>query len=862
MAVRRSPSNEPLPVHSRRHIQPQKQQKYSAAPSLASIPNPKTSSPEIFHYISPDSDPSSPPRSPPLPPKPRPGPSSFPHSRSGSSSGYDTTTTNTTSSLPYRKGRSITTALSPERNLPTSRKSSPGAELRQLDVKRLMSKPASPSNTFSPHSLPTSPGRSSYELPSPAMSPPRSRLREQPSFSSRTHVSRLDPPQRPTTAPIEPRASHNLRERERSRTRSVFDRHEIIQHISTPITIPRNTTPVLTPATTTSSSSTAPRRPPPLTPAASVAMAYRASEKRREQLAAEASPGTFDIDLPRPTSPARMPEQTTGPAIVEPEDDPISYKSPLAFAQTLTRKASQKFKRPRTASGTEASDRPSRSRDGSVDSRRDHFNRPVLRISTDQSTDVATPVPTAMLTGTTDRGVHTNSGWPTEDNRFDTFGRTPNRKETKAADASSPSSSLWKLVKRISSSALRDKSLAQSFDSSTAPPVPPLPSSIRPDSEISPAPTRSSTVSSKQDSKQRAKPQYISTPGLSRPRRPSTTTLSSSPISSDIASSRFFVNNLSSARSSSSSYGEELVPPVPSVGAGHEQPRRQKSAPATYDEKPKLPPSNLNIHDTPISHHNSLSSKNSSHSSNFNTISNRTIRNVAHERESITPPERKGDESPTMPTFSTSARINDFSGETPLSRTPFLETTGVRPANPKPYPVSSEPSLKVTGAGNQDNSLKNPPVPRRDPRRPSTLPGGANTPRGFTVPAVLTIEGGTNAQRAFNRSPSPPSPPFPDGLSPRTLALNDQRAVFNPNASGRRESHFASPQARSLSVDASKTAVSPRFRKLDAPVKTLSEREKNDRWNELLMRSDLAGGTLHASTSTGGLLSDEASDLL
>ena len=147
----------------------------------------------------------------------------------------------------------------------------------------------------------------------------------------------------------------------------------------------------------------------------------------------------------------------------------------------------------------------------------------------------------------------------------------------------SPSRGFWKLVKKFSVSGLREKNQA---NSDHLPPVPPLPSHFTNDpfhtpidssfinnavslSALSSSPT---TLVDKSTLFQSTTPaaQYRTKLSHSAPHsppsqsttgpRPSTTTRSSSP-SSDVASSRFF--NRQSARSSTSSLGEESIPLPP-----------------------------------------------------------------------------------------------------------------------------------------------------------------------------------------------------------------------------------------------------------------------------------------------------------
>jgi hypothetical protein len=165
------------------------------------------------------------------------------------------------------------------------------------------------------------------------------------------------------------------------------------------------------------------------------------------------------------------------------------------------------------------------------------------------------------------------------------------KKLTEVPAGDSPTRRLWKLVKKVSVSGLREKNQS---DSDYPPPVPLLPSDISNDQHCTQSHSSlivnglKKAVSASTLASSRTKPfdnMYKTTlvpstpPSTSAQRhtkspsaphsppsqppagpRPSTTTRSSSP-SSDVASSRFF--NRQSARSSTSSLGEEAIPLPP-----------------------------------------------------------------------------------------------------------------------------------------------------------------------------------------------------------------------------------------------------------------------------------------------------------
>ncbi|KAG1841221.1 hypothetical protein DFJ58DRAFT_76279 [Suillus subalutaceus] len=127
-------------------------------------------------------------------------------------------------------------------------------------------------------------------------------------------------------------------------------------------------------------------------------------------------------------------------------------------------------------------------------------------------------------------------------------------------------SKIWKLMKRISTGALRERFQADT----AAPPVPAIPKEL-----LNTPPPRSQTVykdaqATSQKPYSASMPKNIAGSGP----RPSMATSSSSPNSSEMASASFF--HMSHSRGSSvSSYGEETVPGYPSMGDRHIVPPRE-----------------------------------------------------------------------------------------------------------------------------------------------------------------------------------------------------------------------------------------------------------------------------------------------
>ncbi|TCD69088.1 hypothetical protein EIP91_008730 [Steccherinum ochraceum] len=416
-------------------------------------------------------------------------------------------------------------------------------------------------------------------------------------------------------------------------------------------------------------------------------------------------------------------------------------------------------------------------------------------------------------------------------------------------DEPSPSGSkLWKLMKRISTGGLRDKYQA-SHRASSPPPVPALPKDILPSRltlDIQQAPSdelvgesgillsrfmqsrssmsgvRPSTAPS-----QRA-PLRSETDPKSRPStgnktdpRPSTTTRSSSPMSSDIASTRFFQKTHSN-RSSTTSYGEEL-PPLPGSSQG-----------VVPVSKHILPPSELyrmdHDHDdshpsTPVSmsRRKPARSRSVPDDPNFLTspIEDRPSlpfppRRI-HQSHSVSAKASYSPPSPTIPAFTISGAVNNFPAPPALS----LSMSEFGMASPSDSPRSAPPSR-----------------PRKSSRR--SPPSGDSSPS----PASTTK----------------PSPVLPSVRTPILPSLSidvfsRSRRSISTSSRSLPHQHHAAPVSPSPSSPSTFTSKSPlTFRDMESPRTALSEREKVAKWDDLLERSAKAGGTLHLGET--GLMSD------
>lgn len=433
------------------------------------------------------------------------------------------------------------------------------------------------------------------------------------------------------------------------------------------------------------------------------------------------------------------------------------------------------------------------------------------------------------------------------------FGKVGKAQKSETLPSSSGGNKIWRLVKRISTSGLREK-YHPSLDK--PPPVPALPRNYisSPNQSLHKQPSNissaghSPTVLSRFTPSLSNSPHSISRtpsttanvppttpPVASAPHaqgRPSTTTRSSSPISSDVASEHFF-QGTQSARSSTSSYGDEVPPPLPKPPLGqhiippselngllqedyaqipritakvfHGMPSVDRQgdgdwtiAPSPSVELPSLP-------FPPRRPHTSSGLVGRGHTSIRDEPALKL--NTQQNKEEFLP------ESPSIPAFSTIDAINTFSPKTPPSKT---------------SPDSANPSIAVPLT-----SLPPPPRPMRtlrksSPQRMSPLPSPVHEPMGRK-----------SESQAHNRCSSSAVSYASTARPRRQSALDEPSGWGSPG--GRRST-------------SSRPAV---FRELGSEKQALSEREKAEKWDDLLMRSAQAGGTLHIGGGEDHLMSDE-----
>ncbi|KII87070.1 hypothetical protein PLICRDRAFT_55107 [Plicaturopsis crispa FD-325 SS-3] len=382
---------------------------------------------------------------------------------------------------------------------------------------------------------------------------------------------------------------------------------------------------------------------------------------------------------------------------------------------------------------------------------------------------------------------------------------------------------LWKLMKRISTGGMRER-----YQSSTShdapPPVPALPKGIIARDPESPGmisrfiqsrPSMTSTSVSVQP-----KAKLVSGPASAGGNRPSTTTRSSSPGSSDVASSRFF-HRSHSTRSSSSSYGEELIPPMPSNAhlAQHIlSPTELHRLHRDYD----VPQSKTSPSKSAIRMPKRATTAPGNWTSPSPMVERPSLpfpprRQTSDKRASISSQESSC--SPILPSFSIVDAVNTFE-----PRRPSMGSKERLPGPSEPGPSDRRPSLTVI-VPNSDFGGENPSPPPRPRKSSRRVPPPTLTP-----------------------SRTPPQTPLlkvaPEGSPP------DKRKSSGTHSSSstarQQHRHTRSSSFGPSSSQASKSPLTFREMGSAAPrAAPLTEKEKSERWDDLLERSARAGGTIH-----------------
>ncbi|KAF7317869.1 hypothetical protein MKEN_00874800 [Mycena kentingensis (nom. inval.)] len=428
------------------------------------------------------------------------------------------------------------------------------------------------------------------------------------------------------------------------------------------------------------------------------------------------------------------------------------------------------------------------------------------------------------------------------------FANEPRSRRSEPALASGGGSKIWKLMKRISTGGLKEK-----YDrggSRTLPPLPPMPGMPVPpvprlpkEHTLETRPAMSSDGHSEEPGvltrfmqsrtsmsattrpnaagsaiprpSARSLPMPPPIPASQSQPRTSTATRSSSPVSSsENASSKYFHKTTSSGRSSTSSFGEESAPPLPNqpnilVGKHIVPPSELYKLEVDGDFKPSsLDDKKLSI--KPMAF--------------FGTRTPDDWRIVATPAEEHAPmslphpprripsanatsKERRTSDTPSIPEFSTAAPINAFTPrKSPVS------------------PVSDRPRV--------ENLLASLGPLVAPPRRSTS----STTERARSFGARDDTFGRQN----WRTSSAPTTNNEKNNEKPTSEKLSKRK-----------------PPNRAMSVP--RTPQEPvTFREMTQKAAQLTEKEKADKWEDLLERSNRAGGTIHLGTSDH-LASDDVS---
>ncbi|CDO72076.1 hypothetical protein BN946_scf184962.g19 [Trametes cinnabarina] len=290
--------------------------------------------------------------------------------------------------------------------------------------------------------------------------------------------------------------------------------------------------------------------------------------------------------------------------------------------------------------------------------------------------------------------------------------------------------------------------------------------------------------------------------------RPSTTTRSSSPVSSEMASSGFNHNHTPSTRSSFSSLGEEIPPMPKNVGQYILSPGELSRMTKGPDGAPSTPSKRVR------------SSR--SHSVHVESPARRSSPDDIPVPSLPLPPRRMTHEGCGGSPLSSSFSGEDISLPPGSSHAPLLAEFGIQEPPPRPKRSSrrAPPSHVQLPPRSQSMSAPMPQSPMT-PRGPPSVRVDVNVTRRPSTGALSYAS--TTRQASAHSSASPSSGPS-NAASPSS----------------------ATSQKRSPLM----------FRELESPRQKLSEREKAAKWEDLLERSARAGGTLHIGDT--GLLSEHA----
>jgi len=481
---------------------------------------------------------------------------------------------------------------------------------------------------------------------------------------------------------------------------------------------------------------------------------------------------------------------------------------------------------------------------------------------------------------------------------------TPSKSGGWSLDDASPSTSgkLWKLMKRISTGGLREKYNTQE----AAPPVPALPEGLLPTPPPKPKPNprsapqspnppisryvrgRSSFGDAPFTSRRRdahGAPSLLSShrpPTLSSGKnpshhQPSTNTRSSSPVSSGEVSSKYWQKS----RSSSVSTFEDMPPlpgrtmtsgPILSPVELHKLEKEQtigdlSSPPSTVDSHSShMSPSNPHGNAVIIVRKPSLrgvrvrasgedSETDGMSTSEFVALPSPPRHHYKSNAHAVY--HQSNDSGPTVGSGSTSPTIPMFSTEDVVNR--FRPTKGSGGA-PNPSQVS-QPLETTSNEVGTTIATQPPPRPQRSSKRkPLTMSQYA------TSRASQDHERGSRDGHRDQGAPPLASPSHPKErtLGP-SLELGNHSGTFGSSQS------MGLVQLVKTSQDSSRENLKPpssyrsrsplKFREMESgeswkDKRVLTEKEKVDKWDDLLEKSERAGGTIHIDIGNTKLLSD------
>ena len=421
---------------------------------------------------------------------------------------------------------------------------------------------------------------------------------------------------------------------------------------------------------------------------------------------------------------------------------------------------------------------------------------------------------------------------------------------------------IWKLMKRISTGGLRDR-YSQAADK-VPPPVPALPKDFAHQNVRQSVDDDSSGVLSRIMNSRASMPATGS--GSHSPRtssshpikvgpsstgpRPSTTTgSSSSPVSSDFASSQFF-HPTHSAGSSSSSYGEEVPHPISSpMIAQHIIPPRE-------------------LYRMNMDHENEISYPKSS--PNFRLRTHRST--SVPVCDSLPPPDNSPEEiHGTLPfpprrlaaSGNTSQRHSKISPSKADTISAFRRQTSPSPraSGQHDSDINLSSSTRLVPQSDSDNIVGTPSrLSSKRPRRPRL--GSMSLSQSSISPPIISLPDETEDHSCLAEDPHRKS----SGGFSNASTVRQRSSPFNtsitshpPTQSQSRCPITGDSAIRTNTRSPPSSARSPlTFRELGnshSARAPLTAQEKADIWDDLLERSDRAGGTIHLGGQV--LMSDQ-----